>query len=198
MHLRDQRLKFQLHCGATVNILPVDIYQKVFNYPQLARLKKTTTKPKILNKTELTPLGSVKVETLNPKNEKNPKDGIRSSSNRSHAKSRCASHSRIQTHDNKPVLKTSILLKEPLKLELDRLTDKGILQPVHAPTDWVSSMVLATKRNGKIRLCTDPKPLNNALKRGCYPLPVIDDLLPKLTNAWIFKVVDAKKGFWYV
>lgn len=70
MHLRDQRLKFQLDCGATVNILPIDIYQKIFNDPQLARLKKkTTTKLQMFNKTELTPLGSVKVETLNPKNE---------------------------------------------------------------------------------------------------------------------------------
>ena len=68
-HLRDQRLKFQLDCGATENILPVHIYQKVFNDPQLARLKKTTTKLQMFNKTELTTLGSVKVETLNPKNE---------------------------------------------------------------------------------------------------------------------------------
>ena len=69
MHLRDQHLKFQLDCGATVNILPGDVYQKAFNDPQLARLKKTTTKLQMFNKTELTPLGSVKVETLNPKNE---------------------------------------------------------------------------------------------------------------------------------
>ena len=61
MHLRDQRIKFQLDCGATVNILPVDIYQKIFNDPQLARLEKTSTKLQMFNKTELTPLGSVKV-----------------------------------------------------------------------------------------------------------------------------------------
>ena len=97
-----------------------------------------------------------------------------------------------------PVRKTPIALKEPLKRELDRLTDKGILQPVHVPTDWVSSMVVATKRNGKIRFCIDPKPLNKALKRSYYPLPVINDLLPKLTNAMVFTVVDAKNGFWHV
>lgn len=69
MHLRDQRLKFHLDCGAIVNMLPVDIYQKVFNDPQLARLRKTTTKLQMFNKTEFIPLGSVKVNTLNPKNE---------------------------------------------------------------------------------------------------------------------------------
>lgn len=59
-------------------------------------------------------------------------------------------------------------------------------------------MVVATKRNGKIRLCIDPKPLNKALKRSYYPLPVTDDLLPKLTKARVFIVVDAKNGFWHV
>ena len=52
-----------------LNILPVDIYQKVFNDPQLARLEKASTKLQMFNKTELTPLGSVNVETLNPRKE---------------------------------------------------------------------------------------------------------------------------------
>ena len=59
-------------------------------------------------------------------------------------------------------------------------------------------MVVARKRNGNIRLCIDPKPLNQALKRNHYPLPVIEDLLPRLTDAKIFTVVHAKNGFWHV
>ena len=251
MHLRDQRLKFQLDCGATVNILPVDRYRKVFNDPQLARLNKTTTKLQMFNKTELTPLGSVNVETLDPKNEEilmleylvvakghMPILGAQAiqefklmTINSDNIMSvMTAAPAPAQPHNNDivaefkgvfegdgklegqlhfevdtsvspvalPVRKTPIALKEPLKRELDRLTDKGILQPVHAPTDWVSSMVVATKRNGKIRLCVDPKPLNKALKRSYYPLPLIDDLLPKLMNARVFTVVDAKNGFWHV
>ena len=98
-----------------------------------------------------------------------------------------------------PVRKVPFALKEPLKRELDRLVvAKGILVPVEVPTDWVSSMVVASKRNGKIRLCIDPKPLNKALKRNRYPLPTIDDLLAKLTNAKVFTVADAKNGFWHV
>ena len=30
MQLRDVTVKFQLDCGATVNILPVDIYQQIY------------------------------------------------------------------------------------------------------------------------------------------------------------------------
>ena len=54
------------------------------------------------------------------------------------------------------------------------------------------------KSNGKIRLCIDPKPLNQVLKRNHYPLPVIDDLLPELSKAKVFSVVNAKNEFWHV
>ena len=97
-----------------------------------------------------------------------------------------------------PVHKVPFALKELLKRELDRHVAKGILVPVEVPTDWVSSMVVASKRNGNIRLCIDPKPLNKALKRNRYPLPTIDDLLAKLTNAKVFTVANAKNGFWHV
>lgn len=59
-------------------------------------------------------------------------------------------------------------------------------------------MVVATRQNGKIRLCIDPKSLNKSLKRSYYPLPIIDDLLPKLMNARVFTIVDAKNGLWRV
>ena len=75
-----------------------------------------------------------------------------------------------------PIKKVPFAMKEPLKQELDRLVKTGILIPVDVPTDWISSMVVVKKSNGKIRLCIDPKPLNQALKRNHYLLPVIDDL----------------------
>ena len=58
--------------------------------------------------------------------------------------------------------------------------------------------MVVVKSNGKIRLCIDPKSLNQALKRNHCPLPVIDDLLPELSKAKVFSVVDAKDWFWQV
>ena len=58
-----------------------------------------------------------------------------------------------------------------------RLEEKGIIKEVNTPTDWVSSMVIVKKKSGKIRLCIDPKPLNRALKRSHYMLPVIEDII---------------------
>ena len=97
-----------------------------------------------------------------------------------------------------PVRKVLFALKELLKRELDRLVAEGMLVPVEVTTEWVSSTVVASKRNGKICLCIDPKPLNKALKCSRYPLPTIDDLLAKLTNAKVFTIADAKNRFWHV
>lgn len=56
MRLRDETVKFQLDCGATVNILPADIYQQVFNDPRMERLQPTQTTLVMFNKSELKPL----------------------------------------------------------------------------------------------------------------------------------------------
>ena len=58
--------------------------------------------------------------------------------------------------------------------------------------------MVAPKSNGRIRLCIDPRPLNQALKRNHYPTPLIEDILPDLGKARIFSVVDARDGFWHV
>ncbi|XP_048732746.2 uncharacterized protein K02A2.6-like [Ostrea edulis] len=49
-----------------------------------------------------------------------------------------------------------------------------------------------------MRLCIDPKPLIKALKRNHYATPTIDDILPELSQARIFSVVDCKDGFWHI
>ena len=63
------------------------------------------------------------------------------------------------------------------------------------PTNWVSSLVVTEKPNGKLRVCIDSQHLNKALKRSHCPLPVIEDILPKLTNVKVFSKADLKDGF---
>lgn len=97
-----------------------------------------------------------------------------------------------------PVRRIPVAMKPKLKEELARLQKIGVIKPVDTPTDWVSSLVVIKKPNGKLRVCIDPKPLNKALKRSHYPLLVIDDLLPDLSKAKVFSVCDVKNGFWHV
>ena len=54
------------------------------------------------------------------------------------------------------------------------------------------------RRNDKLRICIDPQDLNEAICRPKYPIPSIDDILPKLAKAKIFSVLEAKNGFWQI
>ena len=73
-----------------------------------------------------------------------------------------------------PTRKVPIAIKGKLREELDCLETRNIITPVNVPTSWISATVVTMKKNGNIRLCVDPKPLNRALKRNHYPLPTID------------------------
>lgn len=91
-----------------------------------------------------------------------------------------------------------VSLKAAVKEELDRMTMQKIIAPVTAPTDWVSAMAVATKRSGSLRICVDPKSLNQALKREHFPLPTLEDILPELSKARIISTADLRAGYWHV
>ena len=94
-----------------------------------------------------------------------------------------------------PPRRVPIAVKGKLKSELQRLEDKGVIKKLTEPTDWVSSLVVTQKTNGNVRVCIDPQQLNKALKRSHYPLPVIEDVLPDLSDTKEFSKADLKDGF---
>ena len=70
---------------------------------------------------------------------------------------------------NLPPRRVPLAVKDKLQAELEILSSIEIIAKVDDPTDWISSLVVTTKRNGKVRLYLHPKPLNNTLKRNHYP-----------------------------
>ena len=97
-----------------------------------------------------------------------------------------------------PPRRVPVALQQPLRQEIDRLLDLGIIAKVDRPTDWVNSCVCVTKSDGSIRLCLDPKDLNQAIKRPHHYTPTLDDVLAKLNGAKYFTILDARCGYWNV
>ena len=62
----------------------------------------------------------------------------------------------------------------------------------------MSSVLAIPKKDGSGPICLDTKDLNNAIKRSHYPLPTVQDVTSRLTNAKVFTVLDAKSAFWQV
>ena len=95
-----------------------------------------------------------------------------------------------------PPRKLPAALRDRVFAELNDMESKGIIKPVNEPTAWVNSMVVNEKRNGKLRICIDPRDLNKALLREHYQLPTQQEITSRLAGAKYFSKLDATSGFW--
>ena len=114
-----------------------------------------------------------------------------------------AGECKLKINENvKPVIMPSkripIALRPILKNELDRLENKQVIAKIEEPTEWVSQVVLTKKKNGKARLCIDPRELNKALLREHYTLPIMDDILHELGESKFFSKADLANGYWHI
>ena len=96
-----------------------------------------------------------------------------------------------------PCRRIPFALHDRVRAELQRMEDIGVIAKVTQPTDWVSGMVIATKKNGELRLCIDPRNLNKAVKREHYQI-TREELMSKFANKRYFTKLDARHGFWQV
>ncbi|XP_019628682.1 PREDICTED: uncharacterized protein K02A2.6-like [Branchiostoma belcheri] len=97
-----------------------------------------------------------------------------------------------------PPRRVPLELREKLREQLNEMVEKGVINQVTQPTDWVNSIVVKEKPNGKLRVCLDPRDLNNALKRDHYPTPTLEEITPSLAGAKIFSKLDASNGYWNI
>jgi hypothetical protein len=89
-------------------------------------------------------------------------------------------------------------LVDKLNFELNEMEKNGVIEKVTKPTDWVNSIVIREKPNGRLWLCLDPKDLNEAIMRDHYPTPTLGEITPKLAGARVFSKIDARNGYWNV
>ena len=81
---------------------------------------------------------------------------------------------------------------------INRMEKVGVISKVSQPTPWCAGMVVVPKKNGKVRICVDLKPLNHSVLREVHPLPKVDETLARLSGAKIFSKLDANSGFWQI
>ena len=105
--------------------------------------------------------------------------------------------------------KVPIHLEDAFKEEIKSLVELGILEEVTEHTDWVNSYVIVEKDSGnhhapnhaikkKLRICLNPRDLNEALEREPCHTCSVDEITAKLKGMTVFTIVDFKKGYWMV
>lgn len=75
----------------------------------------------------------------------------------------------------------------------DDLLARGIIKISTSP--YCARVMPVVKKNGKMRLCVDLRPLNQKVLKQKYPFPLIEDCLSRLSNKSIFTLLDPRDGF---
>jgi len=81
-----------------------------------------------------------------------------------------------------------------VKEELDKLLEVGFIRPMET-TEWVSLVVLALKKNGKLRVCVNYKALNKVIKKDRYPLPFCEEILEEVVRHEMYTFGNGYKGY---
>ena len=79
---------------------------------------------------------------------------------------------------------------------LNQLLDKGIIRPSISP--YSSAPMFLQKPDGRVRMVTDLRYLNNKTVRDCYALPRFDDILPYFCGKKYFSKMDIRSGYYNI
>ncbi len=87
--------------------------------------------------------------------------------------------------------------KKKVKIELDRMLDERIIEPVEE-SEWISHMVVQDKKTREIRICVDRGKLNNACLHNPFPTPFTNEVLDNVRGREVYSFIDGFLGYHYI
>lgn len=83
---------------------------------------------------------------------------------------------------------------EALRTYLEGALKKGWIRPSTSPAG--APILFVPKKGGKLRLCVDYRALNKITKKNRAPLPLIHEILDRLSSAKVFTKIDLKDAYY--
>jgi hypothetical protein len=87
--------------------------------------------------------------------------------------------------------------KEKVKIELDRMMEVGIIEPVEE-SEWISPMVVHNTKIGDIRICADLRNLNDAYLHDPFPTPFTDEVLHNVGGHEVYSFIDGFSSYHHI
>ncbi|KAG2944157.1 hypothetical protein PC117_g9167 [Phytophthora cactorum] len=107
---------------------------------------------------------------------------------------------KIGTGDSVPIkqqpYRVSLAEGEVMESEIRQYLENGSIRPSNSPC--ASPVLMIRKSDGGMISCIDYPKLNAVIVKGCYPMPLIDDILDVLGDAQLFSTTDFAVGYWHV
>ncbi len=82
-----------------------------------------------------------------------------------------------------------------IKQDICKLSKARFIQPIKEAT-WLSPIMVAPKKNGKLRICVNFKKLNKAIKKNPYPLPFSNEVLNIVTRYEAYSLFQIPSNFY--
>ena len=79
------------------------------------------------------------------------------------------------------------------RFQLDEYLEKGWIRPRCSPYD--APIVFIQKKTGELRMMVHCRAFNSQTNKDIYPLPRIDDVCNKLSQATCLSVIDLSSGY---
>ena len=87
-------------------------------------------------------------------------------------------------------------MRNIVKSEIDKMLKSGYIEPANSP--YASPIVMVKKADSTWRFCIDYRRLNAKTLFDPQPMPRVDELIEKVSDAKYISTIDLAKGYWQI
>jgi hypothetical protein len=84
--------------------------------------------------------------------------------------------------------------KHKVKIELDRMLEAGIIEPIEE-SEWIIPMVVQDKKSREISISVDLRKLNDACLHDTFPTPFTGEVLDNVGGWEVYSFIDGFLGY---
>jgi hypothetical protein len=84
--------------------------------------------------------------------------------------------------------------KEKVNIELERMLEEGIIEPVEE-SEWINPMVVQDRKTGEIKKCVDLRKLNVVCLHDPFPTTFTDEVLDNVGGQEVYSFTNGFSGY---